>query len=45
MKDEIIKISQDLEQGAITEMEAQTLLLGLFAVSTSTVYLAKILHM
>ena len=35
MKDEIIKISQDLEQGVITEMEAQTLLLGLFAVSKS----------
>lgn len=35
MKDEIIKISQNLVQGVITEMEAQTLLLGLFAVSKS----------
>jgi hypothetical protein len=33
MKDKIIKIAKDLEQGTITEREAQTLLLGLFGVS------------
>ena len=36
MKDKIIKIAKDLEQGTITEREAQTLLLGLFGVSNST---------
>ena len=35
MKDKIIKIAQDLEQGTITEIEARTLLLGLFDVSVS----------
>jgi hypothetical protein len=35
MKDKIIKIAQDLEQGTITETEARTLLLGLFDVSGS----------
>ena len=35
MKDKIIKIAQDLEQGTITETEARTLLLGLFGVSGS----------
>ena len=35
MKDKIIKIAQDLEQGIITETEARTLLLGLFDVSGS----------
>lgn len=35
MKDKIIKIVQDLEQGTITEIEARTLLLGLFDVSVS----------
>ena len=35
MKDKIIKIAQDLEQGTITENEARTLLLGLFGVSGS----------
>ena len=35
MKDEIIKIAKDLEQGTITETKARTLLLGLFGVSDS----------
>ena len=35
MKDKIIKIAEDLEQGTITETEARTLLLGLFDVSVS----------
>ena len=33
MKNEIIKIAKDLEQGTITEIEAQNLLLGLLGVS------------
>ena len=33
MKEQILKIAQDLEQGTITETEAQNLLLGLFGVS------------
>ena len=33
MKNELSKIAQDLEQGTITETEAQTLLLGLLGVS------------
>ena len=33
MKTELSKIAQDLEQGKITEHEAQTLLLGLLSVS------------
>ena len=33
MKNEIIKTAKDLEQGIITETEAQNLLLGLFGVS------------
>jgi hypothetical protein len=36
MKTELSKISQDLEQGTITENEARTLLLGLLIVSEST---------
>jgi hypothetical protein len=35
MKEQILKIAKDLEQGMITENEAQTLLLGLFGVSVS----------
>ena len=35
MKNEIIKIAKDLEQGTITDKEARTLLLGLFSVSVS----------
>lgn len=35
MKDKILKIAKDLEQGTITETEAQNLLLGLFDVSGS----------
>lgn len=33
MKEQILKITKDLEQGTITEIEAQNLLLGLFGVS------------
>ena len=33
MKTELSKIAQDFEQGAITDQQAQTLLLGLFSVS------------
>ncbi len=33
MKTELSKIAKDLEQGTITETEAQNLLLGLFSVS------------
>ncbi len=35
MKEQILKIAKDLEQGTINETEAQTLLLGLFDVSGS----------
>jgi hypothetical protein len=35
MKKELSKIAQDLEQGAITDNEAQTLLLGLLGVMPS----------
>lgn len=35
MKNKIIKTAKDLEQGKITETEAQMLLLGLFGVSGS----------
>ena len=35
MKDKIIKIAQDLEQGTITTETARTILLGLFGVSGS----------
>jgi hypothetical protein len=35
MKEQILKIAQDLEQGTITETEAQNLLLGLFGVIKS----------
>lgn len=35
MKEQILKIAKDLEQGMITENEAQTLLLDLFGVSVS----------
>lgn len=35
MKEQILKIAQDLEKGIITETEAQNLLLGLFGVSGS----------
>ena len=33
MKEQMLKIAKDLEQGMITEIEAQNLLLGLFGVS------------
>jgi hypothetical protein len=33
MKEQILKIAKDLEQGTITDTEAQTLLFGLFGVS------------
>ena len=35
MKEQILKIAKDLEQGTISETEAQNLLLGLFGVSGS----------
>jgi hypothetical protein len=35
MKEQILKIAQDLEKGIITDTEAQSLLLGLFGVSGS----------
>ena len=35
MKEQILEIAKDLEQGIITETEAQNLLLGLFDVSGS----------
>ena len=35
MKEQMLKIAKDLEQGTITETEAQNLLLGLFGVSGS----------
>lgn len=35
MKQKIIKIAQDLEQGEVTTKKARTLLLGLFGVSGS----------
>ena len=35
MKDKIIKITEDLKQGTITETKARTLLLGLFGVNGS----------
>lgn len=35
MKEEILKISDDLRNGAIDEQQAKTLLLGLFGVSVS----------
>ena len=41
MKSQLSKIAQDLEQGTITENEARTLLLGLFGVSGSWVYVNK----
>lgn len=34
MKEQILKIAKDLEKGTITTEQAQTLLLGLFSVST-----------
>lgn len=37
MRKELSKITQDLEQGTITENEARTLLLGLLGVSNSLV--------
>ena len=39
MKTELSKIAKDLEQGTITETEAQNLLLGLFAVSGSLTHI------
>ena len=36
MKEQILKIAKDIEQGTITENEARTLLLGLLIVSEST---------
>ena len=41
MKKEIIKIAKDLDQGIITETEAQNLLLGLFGVSGSYLMATK----
>ena len=38
MKNEIIKIAKDLEQGTITDQNARTLLLGLFGVSKSFLF-------
>ena len=35
MKEQILEIAKDLEQGIITETEAQNLLLGLFGVIKS----------
>lgn len=35
MKNKIIKIAKDLEQGTVTTEQAQTILLGLFSVSVS----------
>lgn len=35
MKEQILKIAQELEQGTITEDKARSLLLGLFGVSDS----------
>lgn len=35
MKEQILKIAKDLEQGTITDDQAQNLLLGLFGVSQS----------
>ena len=43
MKDKIIKIAQDLEQGTITTETARTILLGLFGVSGSLHYNEKLL--
>jgi hypothetical protein len=34
MKEQILKIAKDLEQSAITEIEAQNRLLGLFGISS-----------
>ena len=42
MKDKIIKIAQDLEQGTITPEQAKTLLLGLFGVSDSALVIDEI---
>lgn len=36
MKEQILKIAKDLEQGSISENNAKNLLLGLFDVSTRT---------
>jgi hypothetical protein len=36
MKNEIIKIAKDLEQGTVTPEQAQTLLFGLFSVRQRT---------
>jgi hypothetical protein len=38
MKEQILKIAQDLKQDTITEYEAQNLLLSLFGVNGSWVY-------
>jgi len=35
MKEQILKVAQDLEKGTITDIEARNLLLGLFGVSGS----------
>jgi len=37
MRTELSKIAQDLEQGAISEKEARSLLLGLLGVGSSTI--------
>ena len=36
MKNELLKIAKDLEQGTVTPEQAQTLLLGLFSVRQRT---------
>ena len=41
MKQYILKVAQDLEQGTITEDKARSLLLGLLGVSPSLLYDAK----
>jgi len=44
MKAEFLKIAKDLEQGTITNIEAQNLLLGLFDVSGSFVTYEEMLE-
>ena len=41
MKEQILKIAKDLEQGTITDIEAQNLLSCLFGVSGSFISVAK----
>lgn len=44
MKQYILKVAQDLEEGTITEDKARSLLLGLFGVSGSTNNVSKMLE-